>query len=862
MLKSGRRSPTPLLPAGSTLALALAGAPLEVAAQAPKLDSLVPGKTVRIAAGPEYEAGAFHRFFFGTRYRKLWATPIDVQVLDLDTFAGGLRATRRGGGEQTKSLRLAGADGKEYSFRSVNKDPSGALPPELRETAAADIVRDQTSASHPAGALVVAPILEALGVLHAEPRLVVMPRDSARLGEFVTQFGGMLGTIEERPEEAADAAGFAGADDIVSTGKLLEELRKSPNDRVDARAYLTARLTDIYLGDWDRHQDQWRWARFGDEKPRRWVPIPRDRDQAMARYDGFLLSFARAGTPQLVKFGPKYAGMLGQTWNGRDIDRWFLTGLERPVWDSIALALQAKLTDAVIAAAVASMPAGYQALDSARLGHALRERRDRLPEAAETFYRHLAGEVDVQATDKDELVTVTRHDGRFTSIAVARVKEDGTVDPPYFHRRFDHAETKEVRLHLANGDDRVVVEGPGGGGIRIRVLADGGADSLADSSRGGRVKLYAPDANDGTVPGAEVKVDRSAYDPHPAAQRDWGDRWLSQTWLAYGPDLGAFFGTGVTLTQYGFRRDPYAQRYRFRAGYATGASTGRADFAGIWYRENSRAHFNLLARASGIEVLRFHGFGNEISANEDNEFYRVKERELSVSPSYTFPIASRIEFSIGPLLKYTDTDLDQDRFIAVAHPYGAGNFSRLGLLGRLEYEGRDRPIAATSGAFVRIQGGYYPGMLDVEEPFGEVHGVASTYFTAPSMRLEPTLSFRVGGKKVWGKFPYQEAAYIGDISTVRLGRDNRYGGDASLYAGTELRVFLTDFYFLAPGELGVFGLADVGRVYLGGEGSDAWHGAAGGGFWLSLLDRANTMSLSVAQSEERTGVYLTLGFGF
>jgi hypothetical protein len=79
-------------------------------------------------------------------------------VLDLATFAGGLRATRRGGGEQTKSLRLQGADGKEYSFRSVNKDPSGALPPELRETAAADIVRDQTSAAHPAGALIVAPI--------------------------------------------------------------------------------------------------------------------------------------------------------------------------------------------------------------------------------------------------------------------------------------------------------------------------------------------------------------------------------------------------------------------------------------------------------------------------------------------------------------------------------------------------------------------------------------------------------------------------------------------------------------------------------------------------------------------------------
>ena len=208
MPKSSRVPRSPLVPAGPALALTLAMAPLEVAAQATRQDSLIPGTTVQMAAGPEYEAGVFHRFFFGTRYRKLWATPIDVPVLDLATFAGGLRATRRGGGEQTKSLRLMGADGKEYSFRSVNKDPSGALPPELRETAAADIVRDQTSAAHPAGALVVAPILQATGVLHAEPRLVVMPPDSSRLGQFAAEFGGMLGTIEERPEEADDAAGL------------------------------------------------------------------------------------------------------------------------------------------------------------------------------------------------------------------------------------------------------------------------------------------------------------------------------------------------------------------------------------------------------------------------------------------------------------------------------------------------------------------------------------------------------------------------------------------------------------------------------------------------------------------------------
>jgi hypothetical protein len=833
----------------------------QLPAQSPR-DTTPPGSTVRMAAGSQYRAGWLHRIFFGTRYRQLWATPIEVEVLDLGTFAGGLHATRRGGGQQTKSLRLQGEDGKEYSFRSVDKDPSGALPPELRNTAAADIARDQTSAAHPAGALVVAPILRAAGVLSAPPRLVVLPRNDPRLGEFAAEFGGMLGTIEERPDKEKDEPGFAGAADIVSSDKLLEKLRESPNDRVDAPGYLAARLVDIYLGDWDRHRDQWRWARFGDEKPRRWVPIPRDRDQALVRYDGFLLTIARANAPQLVKFGPKYAGILGQTWNGRDLDRWLLTGLERPVWDSVARALQAKLTDAVIDSAVASLPAGYQALDSARLGHALRTRRDHLPDAAERFYRHLAGEVDLEATDKDEVVTVTREDGRFTAIALAKADQDGSVDPPYLERRFDHRDTKEVRIHLANGDDRVVVRGPGGGGVRLRVVADGGADSVADSSHGGRVKLYAPDSNDGATPGHGVAVDRSAYEPNPRATRNWGDRWLSQTWFASGPDLGIFVGTGVAFTRYGFRHDPFAQRYRLRAGWATGASTGRADFTAVWFRENSRAHANLVARASGIEVLRFHGFGNEIAAPEKSEFYRVNETELSLAPSYTFPMAPRTDFTLGPIIKYSDTDLDQDRFITLDQPYGSGTFGRLGMQGTLQYDGRNRPNAATRGAFVGVGGAFYPGILDVEEAFGEVHAVATTYLTAESAPMQPTLSFRVGGKRVWGRFPYQEAAYIGDITTVRLGRENRYAGNSSLFASSELRLFLTHFFFLAPGDFGVFGLGDVGRVYLDGEESDVWHAAAGGGIWASLLDRANTMSLALARSEERTGFYLTVGFGF
>ncbi|MGH7581524.1 MAG: BamA/TamA family outer membrane protein, partial [Gemmatimonadales bacterium] len=184
-------------------------------------------RTTPVAPGEQYDTGWLHRVFFGNHYRDLWSTPVEAPLLDLDSFAGGLKVTKRGGGEQTKSLRLEGADGKEYQFRSIDKDPLAALPPALRSTAAVSIVRDQTSAGHPVGSLLVPPILEAAGVLHAVPRIFILPEDHPRLGEFAEEFGGMLGTIEERPNEEEGAA-FEGATEVVGTDKLLKELEDSP----------------------------------------------------------------------------------------------------------------------------------------------------------------------------------------------------------------------------------------------------------------------------------------------------------------------------------------------------------------------------------------------------------------------------------------------------------------------------------------------------------------------------------------------------------------------------------------------------------------------------------------------------------
>ena len=203
--RGGGDSSSARLFAASVVSAGLALGAARVTAQIPARPPSAGVESVTVVPGAIYKAGTLGRFFYGEHYRSLWTAPLTVPVLSLDQYAGGLRPLERGGSQQTKSLRFSGADGREYVFRSIDKDPSPSLPPELRGTYAKHIVRDLISAQHPGGSLVVARLLDAAGVLHATPQLAVMP-DDPRLGEFRQEFAGMLGLIELRPTGDPDDA--------------------------------------------------------------------------------------------------------------------------------------------------------------------------------------------------------------------------------------------------------------------------------------------------------------------------------------------------------------------------------------------------------------------------------------------------------------------------------------------------------------------------------------------------------------------------------------------------------------------------------------------------------------------------------
>jgi hypothetical protein len=821
-------------------------------------------RSARVAAGSQYEAGALWALFFGRDYRDLWTTPVEVPVLDLETFAGGLTPTKETGGRQTRALNFKGGNGREYKFRSIDKDPSEALPEEMRGGQIEGIARDQTSSGHPAAPLIAEPLLRAAGLLHVRWRMVVLP-DSPRLGEFQKEFAGMLGTIEDKPDdkEPEETPGFERITRIVETEELYKTLRKSGSERVDARAYLRARLVDLFVGDWDRHYGQWDWGK--SERDGLWKPIPKDRDQAFSRYDGLLVGPARKKA-FIGTFEERYGDPMSSNWVAREMDRRFFAGLDEATWIAEAQDLSKRFTDAVIDDAVKHEPSEYYERRGGWLSRILKARRDRLVEAAGAWYRTHAQRVDVFASDDAERLEAT-HTG--DGLEVRLVLRD-QPDPPTLVRRFARDETDEVRVYLQGGSDEAVVRGTGP--ITLRVVGGAGND-LLDDAAGGGTRFYDAEGENAVRPGRSTHVSTRPYDepepPKDERPRDWGHRWSTPLWLSAGSDIGLFVGAGIQREGYGFRKEPFSTRQTVRVGYATDARRARADYVGEFHRAQSSTRFQVLARMSGIDVVRFYGIGNDTSAGieslEGDEFFKTHQSLLTFAPALDHSLAPSLRLRVGPKVRYSWTR-EQDRFLDRVRPYGSGKFGEAGAQANVDWDLRDDIHAPRRGARVFAGGTLYPGVWDVDRTFGEVHGEAAGALTARPL-LESTLAARVGGKKVFGRFPYFESAFIGGSRqemTVRGLHAQRYAGDASLYGNVELRVRLGRVPLLVPNDVGIYGLVDAGRVYADGRSPGGWHTGVGGGIWIAPLKRRNSLvlTLTMAQSEGRLGTYFRAGFPF
>ncbi|RYY38274.1 MAG: hypothetical protein EOO08_15310 [Chitinophagaceae bacterium] len=821
-------------------ALMLAPA-LEAQQGVPRADS----SRAQGVAGAQYGAGGFKKLFMGRHYRAEWTQPTWVPVFRMDTL-GGLKVVETGGGKQTFSLRLQDPQGRQYALRSIDKDNSTVLPEILRGTFINNIAQDLATSAHPYAAVTIPLMAQAAGVYHTNPKIVLVA-DDARFGESRDRVANKLFMIEERPDDMkVGIPSFGNATEIIGSDKLKEHLASKPAHRVDQEAYVRARLFDMFIGDWDRHEDQWRWARFKEGDRTIYRPIPRDRDQAYALFQGVIpylitlpeelevLESFRGDIKNLKKFNNA----------ARFLDRQLANEVSSERWKALAADLQMRLTDTVIEQSVRQLPPEIFGHSGEAIIAKLKARRGHLLQYAEKYSRFLSEDVDIVGTLRSDRFLVRPAPDGGTDVQVFSAGSSS----PYYRRRFDPKVTDEVRLYGLGGSDVFQVEGERN--MKIRIIGSPGRDSMLVSGSGKKVFIY-NNPGDALTESGRVKL-------HIGTD----SALTSYDYRGFKPNVGhaiKFFGfdntrnihfnVGYIYRKFGFRNEPFKWEQRLRANYSFFNKSFGGDYYGIFHQAVGKA--SLLVNARFDQALRhlYFGVGNETKVSLDRDLYRLMTSEWAAGTGLEFPIGKhhRPGFAIG----YEGTKVlgsENEKYfggseLSVSDPavFSWKKFSTATIY--YNYRSVDNDNIPTKGLSLNVSMRHVQNIEQSERKFEQYDAGATAYI--PLTRVM-SLVLRGGGAHVAGTPEFYQLPTLGGGNSLRGYRRERFRGETVVFNQNELR-FMWDFKsILYNGKLGVTGFFDQGRVWHPidrGDGRDTWHTGFGAGIIIAPF---NLVAITVA----------------
>lgn len=828
--------------------------------------------SIMVAIEPSYnDVTGVHRALFGENYRKLWAVKVKLPVFYLEKEKGGLKIEQLGGGMQTKSLRLKDSSGREWVLRTIQKYPEKVLPPNLRPTIAKDIVQDQISAEHPFASLTVPLMAEALGVPHAHPKIVYVPDDPG-LGTYRKDFANQVFLFEER--EPLDA------DKTDNTTKVQSKLQDDNDNRVDQHLVLTARLLDMLLGDWDRHEDQWRFERVKTDDGIVYRPVPRDRDQVYDSGSGFF-PWAVSQYLLMAKFQSYHNRIRSiNRWNlnARNFDRYFLNSLSEDDWKKQITYVQNTLTDDIISKAVHQMPDTVFKMSGPQIIAKLIARRNGLMEQGLTYYRFLAKMVEISASDKREKFSIANQQGGNLQITINKIKKSGKTGDVVYQRTFDPSVTNEIRLYGFGGDDQFAVSGTEASPITVRMIGGEGEDSFTvDSTLHNKSNLYVYDRLDqknDLPPSSQVRL-RTSTDTGVNTYNKLGFKYdfLQPLVLAsYNKDYGFQLITEFNYEKHGFRSDPYSSRQSLMINYGFGNNSLLLNYAGEFKKAigNSDITVNILSKGPNYKSY-FFGIGNDTkfvnAGDKKYEYYRNVYDDIAgdvrIKHKYgkwTASIGVKGEYYNG------DGDDNHDKYLNEYNQQNPGQnvFSTqyfAGLVSTITVDTRDKGTIPHNGIYWTTNLTGMTGLNLSDHTYGQAQSEFSFYLN-PDRDSVFIISNRIGGGTTVGNATYYQQLKLGGALNLRGFYSWRFTGKSMAYDNFELHLKLLDFTsYILPGTLGLVGFNDVGRVWSPGESSGSLHDGYGGGFYF-IPAQLILVQAVVGFSKEGTYPYISAGFRF
>ncbi|PQJ79583.1 metallophosphoesterase [Polaribacter porphyrae] len=850
-------------------------------------------KIASVYTNEEVDKTGFYNFLWGKRYRKYFGEKVIAPTVSLDTLLGGLTPIRRGGGHQSKSLRLKDKQGREYVMRALRKNAVQYLQAVVfkdqyvegmfDDTFTESLLMDVFTGSHPYAPFTIDKLAEAIDIYHTKPILYYVPKQKT-LGEFNLDYGDELYMIEERTDEGhGDKKNFGYSNNLISTDDLRKNLAKDEKYVLDEETYIRARLFDMLIGDWDRHQDQWRWAEFKEGDKIIYRPVPRDRDQAFSIFgDGFLLGFLTSAMPGLK-------GMRSYSEDLKD-PKWFsysaypldmlLINADKSVWDKQAKRIQTQITDEVIASAMQKFPKEVKDKTIENIEKKLKGRRKNLQKIADRYYKYLNEFQVVKGTNKDDWFDIERFANGDTKITVYRIK-GGKKKDIVLKRKYSKNVTKEIWVYGLDDDDVFHVFGENGkNNIKLKIIG-GLNNDIYDIKAPKNLKVYDHKSKNNTFKTNnfrkkltdDYKTNTYNYTKLKNASN------LINPAIGFNPDDGIKIGLKNTITNNGFERNPFTSRHIISGYYYFATSGYELNYYGEFANIFNKWNLGIDASYNSPNFARnFFGFGNnspnsEAKKDDPNlDFNRARIRQVNLG---TF-VKWRGE--LGAIIKgginYQNYNVEKTPGRILALPQFSSNnrlFNTQQFINvetSYYYSHSDNTAFPTLGIEFMLKFGFTNNLDEARSFSYNTTSLAITHKIIPSGRL--VLASRVKGQFIFDNdFEFYQAANIGANEGLRGFRNERFNGKNSFVHTTDVRWKIDKLKTgLIPLSIGVYGGYDYGKVWgtpssmiTLSNTSSTLHTSYGGGFFFNAADMFGG-SIGYFDSAEGSRLEISLGFDF
>jgi hypothetical protein len=340
--------------------------------------------------------------------------------------------------------------------------------------------------------------------------------------------------------------------------------------------------------------------------------------------------------------------------------------------------------------------------------------------------------------------------------------------------------------------------------------------------------------------------------------------------LGYNIEDLLLVGASLYSKTFSFRKEPYSTEQSLGVLVAPVNSAYRFNYNGVFNHVLNKLDVVASGEYVNPTLNNFFGFGNATLKDKakDIYFYRVRYNYITGDAQMRIRMARcLVSFALGP---------------SYFHYWNRYENNAGRILGRPSYEGLDSVSIYKTKSYGggrltiiinNVNDDLFPTRgVDWVTDFSAVAGLnenskgltkLQTGMTIYSSLSDPATVVavtRLGAGHIFSdNFEYFQALTLGANNFLRGFRKNRFSGSSLAYASLELRVRLFDFRsYILPGELGLVGFNDLGRVWMKNDNSKRWHDAFGGGIYYMPFNIA-MVSATIAFSEEERLFNFTLG---